>query len=56
MVVTGIASRGMRIRKTAFNEPSMDEVFLEVTGKSMRDAQEETPGHKGQEREGGGKK
>ena len=55
-VVTGIASRGMRIRRTTFNEPSMDEVFLEVTGKSMRDAQEETTLHKDQEKEGGGKR
>ena len=40
-IINGIAARGFRIKKTSFNEPTMDEVFLEVTGRSMRDAQEE---------------
>ena len=47
-IVTGIASMGLRIRSTSFNEPSMDEVFLDVTGRSMRDAQEGTAVQKGQ--------
>ena len=53
-VVMGIASKGLRIRKTSFNEPTMDEVFLEVTGRSMRDAQEETTVQivQGKEKEG----
>ena len=51
-----IASKGLKIRKSSFNEPSMDEVFLEVTGRSMRDAQEEMTGQKGQGKEKGGEK
>ncbi len=56
LVVTMIASKGLKIRKSSFNEPSMDEVFLEVTGRSMRDAQEEMTGQKGQGKEKGGEK
>jgi ABC-2 type transport system ATP-binding protein len=55
-VVTGIASKGLKIRKTSFNEPTMDEVFLEITGRSMRDAQEETTVQMGQVKEKGGDK
>ena len=56
VIVTGIASKGLKIRKTSFNEPTMDEVFLEVTGRSMRDAQEETTVQKGQPKEKRGEK
>jgi ABC-2 type transport system ATP-binding protein len=39
-IIAGIASRGLKIKETSFNKPTMDEVFLEVTGRSIRDAEE----------------
>ena len=39
-IVAGIASRDLRITETSFSKPTLDQVFLEVTGRSMRDAQE----------------
>jgi ABC-2 type transport system ATP-binding protein len=55
-VVTGIASKGLKIRKTSFNEPTMDDVFLEIIGRSMRDAQEEATVHKSEVKEKRGDK
>ena len=39
-IIVGIASRNLRITETSFSKPTLDQVFLEVTGRSMRDAQE----------------
>jgi ABC-2 type transport system ATP-binding protein len=39
-IVTSIASRNLQITETSFSKPTLDQVFLEVTGRSMRDAQE----------------
>ena len=45
-IVTTIASRNIKITGTSFTKPTLDQVFLEVTGSSMRDA-EEGNGHAG---------
>jgi ABC-2 type transport system ATP-binding protein len=39
-IIAGIASRDLKITETSFSKPTLDQVFLEVTGRSMRDAQE----------------
>jgi len=39
-IITSIASRNLQITETSFSKPTLDQVFLEVTGRSMRDAQE----------------
>jgi len=39
-IVTSIASRGLTITETSFSKPTLDQVFLEVTGRSLRDAEE----------------
>jgi len=39
-IITSVASKGLRIIETSFSKPSLDQVFLEVTGRSMRDAEE----------------
>ena len=39
-IITSVASKGLRITGTSFSRPSLDQVFLEVTGRSMRDAEE----------------
>jgi ABC-2 type transport system ATP-binding protein len=44
-IITGIASRGLKIKATSFSKPTLDQVFLEVTGRSMRDSEE--PGASG---------
>jgi ABC-2 type transport system ATP-binding protein len=45
-IITRIAARGLTISETSFTKPTMDQVFLEVTGRSMRDAEEpEANGH-----------
>ena len=38
-IITAIASQDLRIRETSFTKPTLDQVFLEVTGRSMRDAE-----------------
>lgn len=40
IVVEGISKRGLRITEISFTKPSLDEVFLEVTGRTMRDQDE----------------
>jgi ABC-2 type transport system ATP-binding protein len=40
-IITGIASKGLKIKATSFSKPTLDQVFLEVTGRSMRDSQEQ---------------
>ncbi len=44
-IIASITARGLKIRETSFTKPTMDQVFLEVTGRSMRDAEE--PGSNG---------
>ena len=39
-IITSVASKGLKIAGTSFSKPSLDQVFLEVTGRSMRDAEE----------------
>ena len=39
-IITRITSRDLKITETSFSKPTLDQVFLEVTGRSMRDAQE----------------
>ena len=38
-IITGITSRGLKIKATSFTKPTLDQVFLEVTGRSMRDSE-----------------
>ena len=44
-IITGVSSKGLRITETSFSKPSLDQVFLEVTGRSMRDAEEGNGNH-----------
>lgn len=39
-IFTGIASKGLKIKATSFSKPTLAQVFLEVTGMSMRDSEE----------------
>jgi ABC-2 type transport system ATP-binding protein len=39
-IISNINSRGLEIKETSFSKPSLDQVFLEVTGRSLRDAEE----------------
>ncbi len=41
VIVQGLVSKQVQINEISFTKPTLDQVFLEVTGKSMRD--EETP-------------
>ncbi len=34
-----VSRRGLKIGRISFDKPSLDQVFLEVTGRSMRDAE-----------------
>ncbi len=36
-IVGGITQKGLEIKEISFTKPTLDEVFLDVTGKSMRD-------------------
>jgi ABC-2 type transport system ATP-binding protein len=36
-IVEGIAKKGLEIKEISFTKPTLDEVFLEITGMSMRD-------------------
>jgi len=36
-IVDGIAKKGLEIKEISFTKPTLDQVFLEITGKSMRD-------------------
>jgi len=40
LIVEGITKRGLKITEISFTKPSLDEVFLEVVGKTMRDEEE----------------
>ncbi|MGA2664003.1 MAG: ATP-binding cassette domain-containing protein [Nitrososphaerales archaeon] len=37
VIVEGVVRKGVQIRSISFTKPTLDQVFLEVTGKSMRD-------------------
>jgi len=39
-IITTVASKGLKITETSFSKPTLDQVFLEITGRSMRDAEE----------------
>jgi ABC-2 type transport system ATP-binding protein len=41
-IVEGVTSRGMKILDISFSKPSLDEVFLEVTGRTMREDEGES--------------
>ena len=41
-IVNGVSSRGMKISQISFQKPSLDEVFLEVTGRTMREEEGES--------------
>jgi ABC-2 type transport system ATP-binding protein len=36
-IVDGVTRQGLQIKEISFTKPTLDQVFLEVTGKSMRD-------------------
>ena len=46
-IITEVALKGFRIAETSFSKPSLDQVFLEVTGRSMRDTEEGGGAHDG---------
>jgi len=37
LIIEGVTSRGLKITEISFTKPTLDQVFLEVTGKSLRD-------------------
>ena len=39
-IITVNYSMGLKIKATSFSKPTLDQVFLEVTGRSMRDSEE----------------
>jgi ABC-2 type transport system ATP-binding protein len=39
-VFEGILARGLKVRNISFTKPTLDQVFLDVTGRSLRDAEE----------------
>lgn len=39
-IIAAVTSKGLTIAETSFSKPTLDQVFLEVTGRSMRDAEE----------------
>jgi ABC-2 type transport system ATP-binding protein len=39
-IVAAVAAKGIGIKQMSFTKPTMDQVFLEITGRSMRDAEE----------------
>jgi ABC-2 type transport system ATP-binding protein len=36
-IVEGVTKKGLEIKEISFTKPTLDEVFLDITGKSMRD-------------------
>lgn len=36
-IVDGVTKKGLEIKEISFTKPTLDEVFLDITGKSMRD-------------------
>ncbi|MGA2663470.1 MAG: ATP-binding cassette domain-containing protein [Nitrososphaerales archaeon] len=51
-ILASIAEEGLRITGTSFTKPTLDQVFLEVTGRSMRDAEEPGSGGRAPENPG----
>jgi ABC-2 type transport system ATP-binding protein len=49
-IISTIASKGLKIKETSFSKPTLDQVFLEVTGRSLRDAEEMAGNHNGHSR------
>jgi len=43
-ILEGVTEKGFRITEIAFTKPTLDQVFLEITGKSMRDQEEPSGG------------
>jgi ABC-2 type transport system ATP-binding protein len=39
-ILSAVAASGLKIKQMSLTRPTMDQVFLEVTGRSMRDAEE----------------
>jgi ABC-2 type transport system ATP-binding protein len=39
-IFEGLAHRGLRVKNIAFTKPTLDQVFLDVTGRTLRDAEE----------------
>lgn len=39
-IFEGITSRGLKVKSISFTKPTLDQVFLDVTGRSLRDAEE----------------
>ena len=46
-IITGVASMNVKITETSFSKSTLDQVFLEATGRSMRDAEEGSRNHDG---------
>jgi ABC-2 type transport system ATP-binding protein len=44
-IITTVASKGLKITETSFTKPTLDQVFLEITGRSLRDADESNNHH-----------
>ena len=36
-IIEGVTQRGLKITEISFTKPTLDEVFLEVTGRTMRE-------------------
>lgn len=39
-IFEGIAKQGLKVKNIAFTKPTLDQVYIEVTGRSLRDAEE----------------
>ena len=39
-IFEGISKKGLKVTKVSFDKPSLDQVFLEVTGRSLRDQEQ----------------
>jgi len=37
IIIEGVTKRGLKITEISFTRPKLDDVFLEVTGRSMRE-------------------
>ena len=42
-IMVGIAARGLKILDISFSRPTLDQVFLQVTGRKLRDNEGSTP-------------
>lgn len=39
-IFEGISKKGLKVKRIAFTKPTLDQVYIEVTGRSLRDAEE----------------